>query len=144
MSSQSDLLEHFRLETEFQPDHVVHFTYPPGPTGGWRKEKIAQKWVTGGRLGSGGFGSVHRQDLEGGREPAVRAVKEIAKRQLQGVNYVHEVLALAKLSKARSCRPMMTRIMLNCGLGPPSVCPVPWLVRERQLSLPCYGISALW
>ena len=92
---QSDLVEWYKLETEFFQDHVRHTRYMAQAKR--RNQKVEEDWRNCGELGRGGFGVVHRQ-----MEKATghyRAVKMIDKRLPLKVDYSRELLVMAVLAK---------------------------------------------
>ena len=57
--AQSDLVEWYKLETEFFQDHVRHTKYLGKAK--IRNKKVKEDWSNCGELGRGGFGIVHKQ-----------------------------------------------------------------------------------
>jgi hypothetical protein len=101
----SDLIDHFKLDAQYFSDHILHTEYVSDPARGLRKAKVEKRWYRQGNIGHGGFGAVWLEvQREGESIKAHRAVKEIHKGRMKAVNidYRTELLALAKLSKARS------------------------------------------
>ena len=92
---QSDLVEWYKLETEFSPDHVRHTRYVGKAKN--RNEKVKEDWSDCGELGRGGFGIVHKQIEKATGH--YRAVKAIDKRPSLGIDYSRELLVMAKLVK---------------------------------------------
>jgi len=92
---QSDLVEWYKLETEFFHDHVRHTRYVGKARN--RDEKVEEDWSDSGELGRGGFGIVQKQIEKATRH--YRAVKAIDKRPSLGVDYSRELLVMAKLVK---------------------------------------------
>ena len=93
--TQSDLVEWYKLETEFFPDYVRHTYYVREAKN--KNEKVMENWRNCGELGRGGFGVVHNQiEKTTGR---CRAVKTIDKRPYPKDDYSRELLVMAILSK---------------------------------------------
>ncbi|PUU79033.1 kinase-like domain-containing protein [Tuber borchii] len=95
---QSDLVEWYKLETEFFHDHVRHTRYVEKARN--RNEKVKEDWRNCEELGRGGFGIVHKQIEKATGD--YRAVKAIDKRQPLSVDYPRELLVMAKLAKRPS------------------------------------------
>ena len=106
-TAQSDLVEWYKLETEFFQDHVRHTRYVE--KGENRYVKKREDWSNCGELGKGGFGVVYKQvQRTTGR---YRAVKTIDKRRLPpNLDYSRELLVMAILAKV-------------CVLVPEELCP---------------------
>jgi len=94
-NAQSDLVEWYKLETEFFPDHVRHTRYLGEARNRDKKEK--EDWSNCGELGSGGFGVVHKQIRK--TTGRYRAVKTIDKRPPLRLDYSRELLVMAILAK---------------------------------------------
>ena len=95
--SQSDLIEWYKLETEFFPDYIRHTNYVREARN--RNEKMKEDWRDCEELGKGGFGVVHKQmEKTTGR---CRAVKTIDKRLPLKHDYSRELLVMAILAKVR-------------------------------------------
>ena len=93
---QSDLVEWYKIETEFFQDRVRHTRYVEKGGNGYKKVK--EDWSNCGELGTGGFGVVYKQ--ERGTSAHFRAVKEIDKRRLPpSLDYSRELLIMAILAK---------------------------------------------
>jgi hypothetical protein len=94
----SDLIEHFKLETEFHQEHTVEITHALQHDRGRQRVKTETIWTRRENLGSGAFGTVW---LEKNQSGATRAVKKVSKTPFDriGIDYHVELLALAKLSK---------------------------------------------
>jgi hypothetical protein len=90
----SDLVEHFKLETQFFPEYVVHHLSDLA------HGNVAQTWSRRKILGQGGFGMVWLEDEKAGTLRAVKEVRKYAMEKLS-VDYQKELIALAKLSKVR-------------------------------------------
>jgi hypothetical protein len=90
----SDLIEHFKLETQFLPEYVEHHLSDPV------HGNASQRWSRERILGQGGFGTVWLEEEKSGK---LRAVKEVSKYAMEksSVDYQKELIALAKLSKVR-------------------------------------------
>lgn len=95
-TAQSDLVEWYKLETEFFQDHVRHTRYVE--KGENRYVKRREDWSNCGELGKGGFGVVYKQvQKTTGR---YRAVKTINKKILpSNLDYSRELLVMAILAK---------------------------------------------
>ena len=93
--AQSDLVEWYKLETEFFHDHVRHTRYVREAKN--RDEKIEEDWSNCGELGKGGFGVVHKQIEK--TTGHYRAVKTIDKRPPLRLDYSRELLIMAILAK---------------------------------------------
>ena len=94
--AQSDLVEGYKLDTEFLQDHVRD-------TDCMEKAKnirgeVEEPWRNCGELGRGGSGVVYKQIQE--TTGNYRAVKKIDKRLPLNKNYAREPLVMAILSKA--------------------------------------------
>ena len=105
-AAQSDLVEWYKLETEFFPDHVRHTKYVEENNS---YKKVNEDWSNCEELGTGGFGVVYKQvQKTTGR---YRAVKTIDKRRLPpNLDYSRELLVMAILAKV-------------CVLVPEELCP---------------------
>jgi len=98
---QSDLVEWYKLETDFFPDHIRHTRYTAQAKS--RNQKVEEEWSNYRELRRGGFGVVHKQIQETtGRS---RAVKAIDKRLHAEVYYSRELLVMAILAKVRVLTP---------------------------------------
>lgn len=99
----SDLLDLFKLEATHTSDYTLQVSMERDPSRGGRKVKLEKRWYRGHSLGHGAFGTVwvEHDNKVPSVASAVRAVKEISKGYLQKINldYKHELVALAKLSK---------------------------------------------
>ena len=94
-NAQSDLIEWYKLETEFVQDHVTHTRYMGEPKN--RNTKEEEEWRNCGELGKGGFGVVRKQVQE--TTGRYRAVKTIDKRPPLRLDYSRELLVMAILAK---------------------------------------------
>ena len=104
---QSDLVEWYKIETEFFRDHVRHTRY--AEKGGNGCGEVKEDWNNCGELGTGGFGVVNKQVR--GTTGHYRAVKTIDKKSLPpNLDYYRELLIMAILAKV-------------CVLVPEGVCP---------------------
>jgi hypothetical protein len=92
----SDLVDSFKLKTEFRQDCTIEITRINQSEQGRRAAKFEKKWTKHDDLGSGVFGDVW---LEKDQLGGTRAVKEIKKKRNTGVDYHKELLAMANLSK---------------------------------------------
>jgi len=96
MTVHSDLVEWYKIETDFFQDHVRHIRYVE--RGGNRYKKVKEDWNDCGELGTGGFGVVNKQVR--GTTAHYRAVKTIDKRKLPpSLDYSRELLIMAILAK---------------------------------------------
>ena len=95
----SDLVDYFKLLTEFLPNNgTQHTTYKTDRAQGVRKLKTVKRWTRKEKLGEGTFGTVWREVERDGSERAVKAVsKSLCLRK--GVDYKRELAAMAKLSR---------------------------------------------
>lgn len=100
MTTSSDFIEHFKLETQWHEDHTLHVSYRSVRSRGHQKLRIEDRWYRKQKLGQGAFGTVW---LETNSDGADRAVKEIGRDHgfSSLVDYKRELLAMAKLSKVR-------------------------------------------
>ncbi len=92
--SISDLVDHFKLETEFRPDYTLEIVRTLHHDRGRRMVRAEKKWTKQRDLGHGSFGEVWLD-----QQAATRAVKSVKKNRDTGVDYHKELLAMAKLSK---------------------------------------------
>ena len=142
--AQSDLVECYKLETEFFHHHVRHTRYAGEAKN--RDEKIEEDWINCGELGEGGFGVVHKQVQE--TTGRYRAVKKIDKRPPLRLDYSRELLVMAILAKVGvlipeefclsllSCCDLMLRFLASV-----TIRPVLRMVRGARDTVYCYGIS---
>ncbi|PUU79029.1 kinase-like domain-containing protein [Tuber borchii] len=93
--AQSDLIEWYKLETKFFPDHVRHTRYLGEARN--RNKREEEDWSNCGELGSGGFGVVYKQIRK--TTGRYRAVKTIDKRPPLKLDYSRELLVMAILAK---------------------------------------------
>jgi hypothetical protein len=92
----SDLIDHFKLETEFRQDCTIEITRIFQHDYGQRMIKAEKKWTKKQDLGYGTFGDVWLERSDSG---GTRAVKSVKKNRNTSVDYHKELLAMAKLSK---------------------------------------------
>ena len=92
---QSDLIEWYKLETEFFQDHVRHTRYLGEAKN--RNKKVKEDWSNCGELGKGGFGVVYKQKEK--TTGHYRAIKTIDKRPPLRPDYSRELLVMAILAK---------------------------------------------
>ncbi|KAG0640822.1 kinase-like domain-containing protein [Tuber brumale] len=93
---QSDLVEWYRIETEFFQDHVRHTRNVEEAR--LRNERVKEVWHNDEELGRGGFGVVHKQIQKA--TGLCRAVKTIDKTGLSAnLDYTRELLVMAILAK---------------------------------------------
>ena len=107
-NAQSDLVEWYKLETEFFPDHVRHTRYLGEARN--RNKKVKEDWSNCGELGSGGFGVVYKQIRK--TTGRYRAVKAIDKRPPLRLDYSRELLVMAILAKVGALIPEAFRLGL--------------------------------
>lgn len=103
MSQISDLVRDSRLETQFLSNNTIH-TYFESKTvlnRRARRQKRVEQWVRSRELGRGTFGIVWLEQCD--QEDRVRAVKEIAKKEIQEKTYHRELEAIVKFSHPRVC-----------------------------------------
>ena len=93
--AQSDLIEWYKLETEFSQDRVRNTRYLGNAKN--RNEKVKEDWSNCGELGRGGFGVVHKEIVK--TTGQYRAVKTVDKRLPNEVDYSRELLMMAILAK---------------------------------------------
>ena len=93
--AQSDLIEWYKLETEFSQDRVRHAKYFGKAKN--RNARVKEDWSNCGELGRGGFGVVHKQIEK--TTGQYRAVKTIDRRLPHEVDYSRELLVMAILAK---------------------------------------------
>jgi hypothetical protein len=100
----SDLIDLFKLEATYTTTYTSQISMERDPSRGARKIKVEKKWYRGDHsVGGGAFGEVwveHDNEVPDAAT-AVRAVKVISKgfMKRKGLDYKHELIALAKLSK---------------------------------------------
>jgi len=94
-ASISDLVDHFKLESEFRQDCTLEITQTLSDKRASRMVRAERKWIKEKDLGSGAFGDVW---LEKNQHGGTRAVKCVQKNGT-GLDYYKELLAMAKLSK---------------------------------------------
>ena len=93
--AQPDLVESYKLDTEFFPEHVIHTKY--AEKANRRNMKVKEDWSNCGELGRGGSGVVYKQTQKSTGN--YRAVKTIDKRLPLNREYSRELLIMAKLKK---------------------------------------------
>ena len=94
-TGQSDLVEWYKLETEFVQDRVRHARYMEG---GNKYKRVKEDWGNCEELGAGGFGVVYKQVQ--GTTGRYRALKAIDKRRLPpNFDCSRELLVMAILAK---------------------------------------------
>ncbi|PUU79036.1 kinase-like domain-containing protein [Tuber borchii] len=91
----SDLIEWYKLETEFLQDHVRHTRYLAEANN--RNERVKEDWSNCGELGRGGFGVVYKQVEK--NTGWYRAMKAIDQRPPLRLDYSRELLVMAILAK---------------------------------------------
>jgi len=93
---RSDLVEWYKLETEFFQGDVTNTRYVE--RGKNRYKRVKEDWRNCEELGIGGFGAVYKQVQ--GATGRYRAVKVIDKRRLPpNFDYSRELLVMAILAK---------------------------------------------
>jgi len=104
---QSDLVEWYKLETEFFEDRVRHTRYVEKEKN--RYKRVKGDWRNCEELGTGGFGVVYKQVQ--GTTGRYRAVKTIDKRRLPPhFDCSRELLVMAILAKACLLTPSLLPI----------------------------------
>lgn len=104
MAERDHLIEDFKLETQFEDDHVYHIYNECDPATGQRVLKRREYWKRDKHLGSGGFGSVWLEECIDGRQKGQkRAVKDLMCPRGR-VDYTRELEALARFSKGLCAR----------------------------------------
>ena len=100
MNSADDLLDLFRIQATIDGDTTIQTTFKSDRGKGLRRVKTEVRWTKRKKIGEGGSGEVWLEEEEGNPDTK-RAVKEITKDADAPVkvNYLKELLALAKLSK---------------------------------------------
>ena len=98
---QSDLVEWYKLDTEFFQDHVRHTRYLGKAKN--RNKKVKEEWSNCGELGKGGFGVVYKQTQK--TTGRYRAVKTIDKKPPLRLDYSRELLVMAILAKVCGIAP---------------------------------------
>ena len=93
--AQTDLVEWYKLDTEFFQDSVRHTRYVGKAKN--RNKEVKEGWSNCGELGKGGFGVVHKQTQK--TTGRYRAVKTIDKRSPLGLDYSRELTVMAQLAK---------------------------------------------
>jgi len=95
-TTQSNLVEWYKLETEFFQGYVRHTRYVEKEKN--RYKRVKEDWSSCEELGAGGFGAVYRQVR--GTTGRYRAIKTIDKRKLPpNLDYSRELLVMAILAK---------------------------------------------
>ena len=99
--TSADLIDHYKLNTNFHADCTQHIRHVSDRARGRRKVEISEKWYRVRKLGEGGFGVVWLEVERVHEDQPERAIKEIPKKKaaVNKVDYKKELLALAKLSK---------------------------------------------
>jgi serine/threonine protein kinase len=104
MTELSEIIDDFRLETQFSDDCLYHVYNECDPATGRRVVKRREYWRRTRHLGSGGFGSVWLEEcVDGLQKGQKRAVKDIQCPRGR-VNYTRELEALARFSKGLCAR----------------------------------------
>ena len=98
MDPSLDLLERFKLATEFALEEVHHISNHLDRSKGLRRVKVVKRWSRGKSLGVGSFGTVWLESEEDGSK---RAVKAISRRMcsINNIDYKKELAAMANLSR---------------------------------------------
>ena len=95
-AAQSDLVEWYKLETEFFQDYIRHTRYVEKEKN--RYKRVKEDWSNCGELGTEGFGAIYKQVR--GNTDRYRAVKMIDKMRLPpNLDYSRELLIMAILVK---------------------------------------------
>ncbi len=105
MSSNSNLIDQFKLHVQFHADYTLHNFHTSDRARGQRKVTVQKKWRRKKKLGQGGFGSVWLEEEQDG---SLRAVKEIPQQDpsQSDIDYKRELLAMAKFSRVSNYRNM--------------------------------------
>lgn len=98
MALVSDLVDHFKLETQLLSDHTLHIVPISRPAHGRRKVRQEKRWTKQRAIGHGTFGEVWLEMEHDGDKRAIKAIKK-ALTSHYSIDYMKELLALAKLSK---------------------------------------------
>ena len=100
MASNSDLLEHYKLDADQLDGSVIHHSFISDRARGLRKARIQERWDNIEMVGQGSFGDVWLQRRAG--STTQRAVKVLRKMslQFQSIEYKRELEALAKFDKS--------------------------------------------
>jgi hypothetical protein len=88
----SDLIDNFKLDTEFHQDCTLEITSQRDR--GRQMVRAVKTWTKSKDLGCGFFGEVW---LEENKSGGTRAIKRVVKNR--DINYRKELLAMAELSK---------------------------------------------
>ena len=108
MTSNSDLLDHYKLDAAQFDGCVVHTSYVSDRALNLRKVKVEKKWANVKLIGQGTFGEVWLQkEVNSEKE---RAVKVLRKHQMerQAIEYKRELEALAKFDKSQVGKPFLS------------------------------------
>jgi len=103
--AQPDLVEWYKLDTEFFQDYVRHTRYVGKAKN--RNKEVKKEWSNCGELGRGGFSVIYKQIEK--TTGQYRAVKAIDKGPPLRPDHSTELLAMAKLAKV-------------CVLAPEEIC----------------------
>lgn len=99
MTTPVPKFDHYKLETKFHDDYVVHTAYE------WElstRRKVLSTWKSERIIGAGAYGSVSlEKEKERGK---LRAVKRLPRGSLPETGFSQELLALTKLKDASSPR----------------------------------------
>ena len=98
MDPSFDLVEHFKLASEFLPEVIQHTSYTFDRSKGLRRVKVVKRWSRREVLGEGSFGTVWLEVEDNGSK---RAVKEISRRMClkNTIDYKKELATMANLSR---------------------------------------------
>ncbi|CAG8015659.1 unnamed protein product [Penicillium olsonii] len=101
MSHISDLVRDSRLPTHFLPNNTIHTFFESSTASDRcaRRQRRIEQWVRSRELGRGSFGIVWLEQCT--EEDRVRAVKEIAKKEIREKTYHRELEAVVKFSHPR-------------------------------------------
>lgn len=92
-----DFIDSKQLRVYFpRPDVAEHQYIYSNVSAGIRRQRRSEIWRRQRELGRGGFGTVQLEMEKSGR---LRAVKLIPKTIIQTVDYLREILAMAKMSE---------------------------------------------
>ena len=93
--AQYDLVQEYKLDTEFFQDHIRHIIYMG--TAESDSGEVGEEWSNCGEIGRGGFSVVYKQIQK--TTGQYRAVKTIDKRLPTKLDYSRELVLMARLTK---------------------------------------------
>jgi hypothetical protein len=103
METGVDLVDRFKLNTNFYSDFTEHWHHVSDPARGIRKDTVFTQWSRVKDIGRGAFGTVYLEKAGCG---SLRAVKELRKHghRSKTIDYLRELLAMAYFSMVRATR----------------------------------------